>query len=141
MRTKNIIHLKSYPKSFRNMRVEMTPVDVAAELIIALVINSGFVNKVYHIYNPNEIEFSDMINNLGYELNELDDDEFITLLKSYDSKENFLLNDIISSIGMLDVKVSNNVTIEELKKYNKIWPILNYDYIKKICIYLENGGK
>lgn len=140
MRIKNMVSLCAYPESIKEMDIEMTPVDIAAEFIISIIMNCKEINKIYHIYNPNIVKFIEIIrmfNRAYIKLTELPDEKFMELLKSYDSKENILLNDIINSMDTLKVKIDNKATINELIKYNKCWPKLDYDYISKLCDYLD----
>lgn len=140
MRIQNMISLKAYPESVKEMEIEMTPVDLAADFIVTLIKKSTEVNRIYHIYNPNQIKFIEIIEALelsNNKLRELPNDKFMKLLKAYDSKNNLLLNDIINSMGMLKSRIDNRSTISELKKFGKEWPILKYDYVKNICDYIN----
>lgn len=142
MRLKNIISLKAYPEGIKNINVEMTPVDIAAEFIISLILNCKEINKIYHIYNPNKVQFNkiiDTLRNHNVILTELANKKFMELLKSYDSRENILLNDIISNMNTLKVKINNDFTVSELSKYDKHWPKLEDNYINKLFYYLNSS--
>ena len=142
MRIKNIIDLKKFPTSFNNMELEMSPVDLVAEYIISLIIkNNSKVNEIYHLYNPEKIKFLNLVKILkeeyDKELNEISDELFVELLKKYDSRENIILNDIVSSIGTIDVKLDNNYTLNRLKDIGIEWKELNEEYIKNLVNYLN----
>lgn len=141
MRMKNILDLGKYPTSFKNMKVEMTPVDIAANFIVTLIImNKTSINEVYHIYNQNFVNFMDVIealNIFGNNIEEINDDDFMELLKQYDSRENVLLNDIVSSMGTIEVKLGNEYTVNMLKKFGKKWPIISKEYIQNMLYYIK----
>ena len=145
MRIKNMLFLKAYPSSIKNMKVEMTPVDIAAKFIISLMFYTKEVNQIFHIYNPNTVNFLDMIYSLdiakGSEFRELSDNDFMEILKKYDSRENVLLNDIISSMGTIEVQIDNKYTIKKLNECKQVWPNLDKNYINKMSIYLNKFTK
>lgn len=147
MRLKNILFLKAYPTSFKNLKIEMTPVDICSNFICSLMFKVNRVNEIYHVYNPNSINFLHMLKILqdndskDNTLKEVSDEDFMELLQNYDSKENVLLNDIISSIGTIDALVDNEYTVKKLKICNKIWPILDKEYVVKVSDYLNKYNR
>lgn len=143
MRMKNILDLGKYPASFAQMKVEMTPVDIAANFIVTLILGkSDTVNEIYHIFNQNQVDFLEMIHSLETveekDIIQVEDETFMQLLKSYDSRENVLLNDIISSIGTIEVQLDNTYTNEILQRLNKKWPYFQAEYINKMVPYLKS---
>lgn len=142
MRIKNMFNLGVYPASFRNIKIEMTPVDYAADFIVSLILNKEKeVNKVYHIYNDKTIPFSKIVACLkksNKNITEMEDDVFMRKLKMYDSSENILLNDIMSSINTLNVLTNNKKTNELLQKSNKSWPNIDEKYAMNLLEYLNN---
>lgn len=144
MRIKNILDLGKYPVLFDKMKIEMSPVDIVATCITKLVLDyNETVNEIYHLYNPNTINFSDMmkiiIQNNKLRLEEMPNDEFMDLLKSYDSRENVLLNDIITSMGTIDVKMDNHYTLQRLEKLGVTLPKLEENYIRNLLKYLNKS--
>lgn len=140
MRLKNIFDLKAYPESFKYMDLEMSPVDMVAKNMVTLILGRSIVNNIYHLYNNNLVKFGyvlDCMKKINNDIKELPDQEFMEILKSYDSRENLLLNDILNSIDTLAVKTSNTITNNILSYYSKKWPEINEDYMMKLLKYLN----
>ena len=99
---------------------------------------------VLHLYNSNHLYiniFLEYLNELGYDINVVDDEKFKSdlnklIFNSNDSdKVSVLLNDLDKDKNLVyktNLKITNKFTLKFLNKADFSWPIVTKEYIKKI---------
>ena len=101
-------------------------------------------SKVFHIYNNNEVNFIDLVNQLkpqDKKIEEVSDDEFYSYVKNK-SDIYGIINDITSNQAQYNsnIEMNNNFTIDYMKKDGLAWPEINENYIHKFFgKYLKEG--
>ena len=127
--------------------------------IVNLISNVEINRYVFHIFNDNYIQVSDLLKifkNLGFETEILSGNEFknkiINLSNTYEN-ENILkgiVNDLDDDLGLSFISTVNQKNIYTnncLEKINFIWPKIEDSYIEKLIIYMKKnkyityGGK
>ena len=143
-RLKAFLFLKELPKSILNNYIEFSPVDRIAESIVVCMKYYTYPMTVLHLYNSNHLYiniFLEYLNELGYDINVVDDEVFKThlnklLFNSNDAdKVSVLLNDLDKDRNLVyktNLKITNKFTLKFLEKADFSWPIVTKEYIEKI---------
>lgn len=151
-RIKSMVTLSCVSEKMLNQKIEFTPVDVCTKAIVSLAKENIADNKVFHLYNHNFINISDVIeilNSFGSNIKIVSENEFknriIEISKSKDSK--FLLgiiNDLDNSekaTSTINYNFSVNIKSEYTQKYLKLlkceWNETNKNYIRKLINYMK----
>ena len=124
--------------------IEFSPVDKVAESIVVCMKYYTYPMTVLHLYNSNHLYinvFLEYLNELGYDMNIVDDEIFKThlndlLFNSNDSdKVSVLLNDLDKDKKLVyktNLKITNKFTLKFLNNTDFSWPIVTREYIEKI---------
>lgn len=127
--------LDKLAKSFSDFEIDLSPVDNCAEIISSLVMLHSSYSKIFHIYHNNSIKLIDLINQLkpnNKKITIIPDEEFYQYIKN---KSNILgiINDLTSKSSSYNSNIimSNDFTINYMKKANLLWPNINHNYINK----------
>ena len=143
-RLKAFLFLKEIPKSIVGNYIEFSPVDKVAESIVVCMKYYTYPMTVLHLYNSNHLYinvFLEYLNELGYDMNIVDDEIFKThlndlLFNSNDSdKVSVLLNDLDKDKKLVyktNLKITNKFTLKFLNNTDFSWPIVTREYIEKI---------
>ena len=143
-RLKAFLFLKELPNSMLNNYIEFSPVDKIAESIVVCMKYYTYPMTVLHLYNSNHLYiniFLEYLNELGYDINVVDDEKFKSdlnklIFNSNDSdKVSVLLNDLDKDKNLVyktNLKITNKFTLKFLNKADFSWPIVTKEYIKKI---------
>lgn len=152
-RIRSFIEIKAIPDYIKNLYLEFTPVDCAAEAIVKIVQNDIHDFTIFHIQNDKNIMLQDFVKKLNehnIEIKFIDKDSFSKIVHELIKSENEeCLSGIINDIdkdGKLIYRDSNSTTAELTKYYllkvGYIWPRVdeNYinryiEYMKKICFF------
>ena len=143
-RVVTLAKLDKIPKSFSKFKVDLSPVDYCAQTIVSLSMLESSYSKVFHIYNNNEVNFIDLVNQLkpqDKKIEEVSDDEFYSYVKNK-SDIYGIINDITSNGAQYNsnIEMNNNFTIDYMKKDGLAWPEINENYIHKFFgTYLNEG--
>ena len=143
-RVVTLAKLDKIPKSFSKFKVDLSPVDYCAQTIVSLSMLESSYSKVFHIYNNNEVNFIDLVNQLkpqDKKIEEVSDDEFYSYVKNK-SDIYGIINDITSNGAQYNsnIEMNNNFTIDYMKKDGLAWPEINENYIHKFFgKYLNEG--
>ncbi len=147
-----IIKLGMIPKSFEQMPIEFTPIDLAANAVMTITRNFNNEFNVFHICNVKTIPMGQVINHLnklGINVNVIEDVEF------YDALKNIKQNDENSSIfeafandfkdgNKLDysskIVLDNKFSVEYLKQLGFEWTEIDFEYIKRYIEYFREIG-
>ena len=148
-RIKSFIKLKVIPDSLLKDYVEFTPVDLCAESITNVLNNRYPEMYIYHIYNDKHIYFSKLIKLLqilNVNIKILEEKEFKEKINSVlnDNNKNESLSGIINDFDnnqklsySSNIKISNKITKEILKRDGFEWKEIDENYLKKYLDYLK----
>lgn len=152
-RLKSIIKLECAPDNLLDLSFDFTPIDFAAEAIIKLMAYSNTQNRIFHLFNENQInlsKFIELYNSHYKNIEILPSKEFNKKLNSILNNEenssilNGLLNDLDENKKLTykknDITVNADFSAQYLKELNFEWPKITAEYIKKIFDYLTNVG-
>ena len=126
---KSILDCKMIPKEFLNTKIEFSPVDECANIIIS-ILQKNYKNSVYHILNNNEItilELKTLLNDLGCDILETNLEKFKTELVKYTDEytKEYLLSQNLN-------KYTQEVSLKLIEKCDKYWHKTDIDYINNI---------
>ena len=144
-----VLKFKKIPESLKDIYLEFTPIDYAADATVKIA-NNFSSNKILHIYNNNHIyleNFIEILNNdLNIKVDLINDEEFSMYVKNEIENNNVskvLVTDLDKDYK-LNYKSSVNVkcenTIKYLKSINFKWPDITSDYIVSYINYFKNIG-
>lgn len=147
-----IIKLGVIPKSFEQMPIEFTPVDLAANAVMTITRSFNNEFNVFHICNVKAIPMVQVINHLnklGIKVNTIEDSEFYATLKNIkqnDENSNAFeafANDFKDG-NKLDysskIILDNDFSVEYLKQLGFEWSEIDFEYIKRYIEYFRNIG-
>lgn len=150
-RIKTLMYLKVLPENLKNIYLEFTPIDLAAEVTVDILNNNSW-NNIFHIYDNNHIQISDLINVLNskfkYEIKFVSNSKFKEKIKNEINKTKSL----VSKILIQDVDENYNVnykstiqveckeTIKYLKGIGFEWPKIEKEYLIKYIEYFIKIG-
>ncbi|HHB93162.1 MAG TPA: NAD-dependent epimerase/dehydratase family protein [Thioploca sp.] len=134
-----------------NIPITILPVDYASKAIVHLSLQSKLPNKAFHLFNPNLILWRtlfDKIRSLGYLIEEVSYDNWLTELKNEASKHP---NDKLYQFLLLFLRSPNNLmankplfdahqTINELETANIICPRIDTELIPIYLKYFQKIG-
>lgn len=132
-RVLTVAKLDKIAKSFSNLKIDLSPVDYCAKIIVRLCVLSSSYSKVFHIYHNKSLKFIDLINKIKPKhetISEVSDDEFYKYIKN---KGDILgiINDLTSNSSTYNsnIEMKNKFTINYMKNVDLSWPEINTKYI------------
>jgi amino acid adenylation domain-containing protein/thioester reductase-like protein len=149
---RSVISIRCVPQSMMDVDVELTPVDLAAEASVRILLTEEAERRVFHIANPHEPKFgtiSAFLNEMGLRVEAKEDDAFYRLIREMaeDEESNRKLSGLMIDMNSsnridynIDVTTKTDITAEYLKKCGFIWPVPDYAYIERIIHYLDLQG-
>ena len=150
-RIKSILKIGVVQNRFLNHALEFTPVDFSARAIIEIIKNNPKFN-ILHLFNTKLITFPNIIailNNLGYNLQLVNDEEFSKKVKEF-LKDEILKKQISGLIPDLNKNktlalVSRTLpdayfTTLYLKSIGFEWPEIDKEYVEKFLNYFKKIG-
>lgn len=152
MRLKSIFEIGIVPSSILNNLLEFTPVEYASKAICKILWSDSNKNRIFHIYNPNMITISKLIEYmkvLNYNIKISSYEEFMKIINdlSKDSNTQSILSGIINDFTEDNdfiynhiIKTDNSLTCKYLNNLNFDWPKLDLQYIEKMFKYMINIG-
>lgn len=141
---KSIIKYKIIPQEILNDYIEFTPVDYCSEAIVTLLYNYDTNKRVFHIFNNNLIQVSNLIeilSKLGLSIQILSGSNFKKSLINLATSKNdidiikSLINELDDTTGItISSKIfeENNYTNSYLSKLSFKWPLIDTIYIEKL---------
>jgi amino acid adenylation domain-containing protein/thioester reductase-like protein len=124
-----------------NYYIDLTPVDFASKSLIELIKTQKTVGRIFHICNPNQISFTDMIktfNSIGYKVDLLEYQEYYKYLFSEGNSQalELLIHQIDSNILFnFSSYVFDCSNVTNFLKNNIICPKPDQSLIKKLIDY------
>ena len=150
-RIKSILNLGVVQNRFLNHALEFTPVDFSAKAILTIIKNNPKFN-ILHLFNTKLITFPNVIailNNLGYNIQLVNDEEFANKVKEY-LKDEELKNQITGLIPDLNKNKTLAIvaktlpdayfTMLYLKSIGFEWPEIDKKYVEQFLSYFKKIG-
>ncbi|MEQ8174992.1 MAG: amino acid adenylation domain-containing protein [Syntrophomonadaceae bacterium] len=151
-RLKSFIKLGFAPSYVLDIDTEFTPVDYCSSAIVKLSQLFESRGKVFHVYNHNEIkgiELLKILNQLGYPVQSVDNNQFLDYIRtaSMDNNNHGMLNGIIIEFNRekefqynTPIKLNSSITQKYLQQVGFEWPEVNAEYIGKVLKHMEDVG-
>lgn len=135
------------PMGMMNARIEMTPVDICAQVILRLV--SVYTRMpVYHVLNTNTMTLKQtvaMLEENGYPIEVVSDKAFILKMTELSRQGNFthlqnLIHDIGADSENPKMEITADRTVQILEDIGFKWPIIDSKYVGNFlrCIVRES---
>lgn len=134
------------PDYLFNAYMEFTPIDSCANAIIKIMEYSNSNNRVFHLFNHNNIDVDEFVKifNKYSNINVVDNNIFLAkideILRKKDSSN--ILSGIIKDFNddrllvyKSNIKLESDFTVNYLNNIGYNWPQINEDYIKKFINY------
>ncbi len=131
---KAIIDAKVIAKDFLGLKLEFSPVDECASIILKLLLK-GDNNSIYHILSNKEIsilEIKTLLKFLNCDILDVDLKTFIEELnqKSDEYTKEYILSNNLNTY-------SQDITLSKLEELNIEWPSIDMDYMNKILNIID----
>lgn len=131
---KAIIDAKVVAKDFLSLKLEFSPVDECASIILKLLLK-GDNNSIYHILSNKEIsilEIKTLLKFLNCDILDVDLKTFIEELnqKSDEYTKEYILSNNLNTY-------SQDITLSKLEELNIEWPSIDMDYMNKILNIID----
>ncbi len=131
-----ILKINAIPKTYLDFKLELSPVDECASSIVKILsINEN--RKIYHIVNNNEISIRDIIKVLKNDINIVNKNDFIQLLKNYDEIGSEYIKEYILTNNLNEYSVQNTINI--LNDNNFKWSKISNIYLKYLIEIINNN--
>lgn len=133
-RLQTIINLGKITKSYSNISIDFSPVDLCASAIMTILQDKN-KQTIYHIYNNNIISMKDFLKTANINLDYIDEDDFIKEIQDLKNPLSYhLLNDLKNKNKL--TLLTNDLTIEVLHNNGFYWNKINKKYIKNLIEFL-----
>lgn len=149
-RIRSIIKLGVIPEEILGHEVEFTPVDYCSKAIIEILKRDEVPRRVFHVFNHNTIKVQNILNmfeDLGYRISAVSINKFREYIMNVvlkDKEKQVYLAGIINDLNFekgLDyqtpIVVDSKITQKYLKDIGFEWPIVDFEYIRKVIQYIE----
>ena len=148
LRLKSILEIGAISDALKNLELEFTPVDEAAEAIIKIIWSDIAKNRIFHIYNQNKITTDDLIYMLKdyKEIKYMNQKDFAKYVKQLSTNQltkksiKGIINDFTNESDLIynhTIPVKNNITCSYLKNLNFEWSTLTKEYFNKLIEYMK----
>lgn len=151
---KGLINLGKVPDSYLNYRSDFTAVDKCSEAMVKLVLWEEVINNNFHMMNSNLIpmkNFIDKINEEGYPIEEVSDQEFYDSISDRIKTSDFerelstLFNDLVAGVHNfieegIQEKLDTTFTVKALEQVGFTWPKIDSEFLRKILDYCKEVG-
>ena len=146
----SFIKLQTIPDYLLQEHLEFTPVDLCSQAIISLIQASNGKNRIFHVFNDNEVSIIDFVTCLDshdYKIKIVSEEEFSRVLKTTVSKKDssLILGGIMKDLNKeqkfqyhSNIIVSNEFTNMYLKDLFFKWPEINNNYLNNFIEFLLN---
>ena len=151
-RIKTFTELEVIPDNILDFYLEFTPIDFAAKAIINLASIDVEYSCVYHLFNHNHVNITDVVEifrTIGIDLEKISKEEMTNIIRKKSSEFDGYkdikgivldINDSQEIDYHTKIIVKSSSTINTLKMLNFEWPVIDSDYIKKYMKNLFNIG-
>ncbi|MGE5329181.1 MAG: thioester reductase domain-containing protein [Deltaproteobacteria bacterium] len=146
---KSIISIGAVSKNILNEAFDFTPVDYCSKAIVKILMKEESLGGVFHLYNHNRSNVSEIIKllgKIGIEIKCLERDEFKQLIRKVTADESMknnlkgIINDFDEESQLkfsTSVKLDSQITVSYLKQLGFEWPSINAEYMQKIINYMK----
>lgn len=125
--------LNKMPETISNSKIDLSPVDICANMIVSSIFYKSSYSKVFHIYNNKQLKLLDLIKAIkksNKEISIVSEDEFYKYIKN---KTDILgiINDVTSHSSKYNsnINMDNHFTINYMKNLNITWPKIDENYL------------
>lgn len=148
LRLKSLLEIGLIPDTILNNTLEFTPVEYAAKAISTIIWSTQNKNRIYHIYNPNMLKTSSLLHyldNMNINMKISSIDNFLDIIKKLSSniedqsKLTGIINDFTKENDLIYnhiITTKNDITCKYLSNLGFLWPILDFEYVKKLIEYM-----
>jgi len=148
LRLKSLLEIGLIPDTILDNTLEFTPVEYAANAISTIIWSTQNQNRIYHIYNPNMLKTSSLLNYLNemkIDMNISSIDNFLDIIKKLSSnvedqnKIIGIINDFTKDNDLIYnhvITTKNDITCKYLSNLGFSFPTLNFEYVKKLIDYM-----
>lgn len=148
LRLKSILEIGAVSDSLKDLELEFTPVDHAAEAIIKMIWSDNVKNRIFHIYNPYKITTDQLILLLAdyKQIKYMTQKEFIKYVKQLSTNQETkksikgIINDFTNDSELIynrTIPVNNDITCNYLKNLSFSWSSLTREYFNKLIDYMK----
>jgi len=125
--------LTKMPETISDSKIDLSPVDICASIIVSSIFYKSSYSKVFHIYNNKQIKLLDLIKTIkksNKEISIVSEEEFYKYIKN---KTDILgiINDLTSHSLKYNsnINMDNRFTINYMKNLNLAWPKIDENYL------------
>ena len=135
-RFRGILKVRMYSKEIAEYPIDFTPVDECADAYVRLALNNR-VNNIYNLYNPHLFTIGMLGKKSFIRIKQVSREAFEKALRGYNTDKDVAVLSFYNSIATMsrNIHMSNDFTVNELKKLGFRWSkigIKYLSYIKKI---------
>jgi nucleoside-diphosphate-sugar epimerase len=132
-RYKGLMKVRMYSKEIADYPIDFTPVDECADAYVRLALHDR-VNNIYNLYNPHIFTIDTLSRKLFRSIKQVSDDIFEKSLKEFISDREVAVLSFYHAIASssANVPISNEFTVEELKKLDFKWSKITLRYLSYI---------
>lgn len=130
-RLQSIINLGEMTKTYENLSIDFSPVDLCAKAILNIM-NLSNAQTIYHIYNNHQLTIKEFLKLAEIPINYVSNEQFIADIRSLKNPLAYhLLNDLQHS-DIITTPVINTLTTNLLSSTGFSWNDIDKDYIDKL---------
>lgn len=134
-RLKSILTLGEITKTYKNLWIDFSPVDLCAKAILTIMKLSN-AQTIYHIYNNHKISIKEFLDLAEIATNYISNEQFIADIRSLkDPLSYHLLNDLQHS-DIITTPTKNDLTTKILNSNDFYWNQIDKDYINKLLKFV-----
>lgn len=139
-----IIKNKFFYESGCLQEFDLSPVDEIANAIVNVIFHYGNINKIFHMMHPKKFNMKSLIeklNNLGYKIKIMSDNDFYKKMIKLDVNNNSLIiNDynLYTNISYLNIKTNCDITLKYLENIPFNYHKIDTKYLTRMLEYIKN---
>ena len=132
-RYKGLMKVRMYSKEIADYPIDFTPVDECADAYVRLALHDR-VNNIYNLYNPHVFTIDTLSRKLFRSIKQVSDDIFEKSLRELISDREVAVLSFYHAIASssANVPISNEFTVEELRKLDFKWSKITLRYLSYI---------
>lgn len=151
-RMKAILKIGIFPEYLKNIYLEFTPVDEAADAVMKIIRSFGTEQTVFHI-NSNKVVYIDQLRacleKLGYDMKMVNGAYFTKALRETGGQDGTkfvfetFINDLDSDDHLVydsNIRIKNEFTVEYLKRLGFEWKDIGLNYLEKYIKFFQGIG-
>ena len=129
-RCKGLLKVGMYGERIADYTIDFTQVDACAEAFVRLCFHKK-VNNVYHLYNPHTCTIKTLSRMYAFRVKEVSQCDFERKVKACKNDRDVAVLGFYNSMAAVsrDVPISNDFTVNELKKLGFKWPKVGLRYL------------